>query len=296
MTTPFLLPTPTSRLRAAAALLAMSHGCPWAQPGPTPLEPAWPSAAEPADGSSSSPGLRVSGGVRIWSASWDSWNANPVGTGVSVGSSRYEVAEAMHSGEKLATIPFVSVRHGSVFVSASAMTDTSYSLHETGTPGGFAVNSSRSEFDLNLGYLFAPGMSLSLGNKRISQRFGPDEYKWNGPVLGLSAGAPLVSNWGLYTSLGLGRLKGKFPHKDAAGKQRFDSSYRLMEAGLTYTFTTPATWMRSLVLTTGYRTQRMVTRGYGLAQTPAVGVASQNTSAELVDTTQGFVLGLQGTF
>jgi hypothetical protein len=272
------------RLRCLPVLLSAFSGPAWAQSAPPPAEPSDPSQ------------LRVSGGLRLWSAKWDSWNVNPVATGVYLGDSRYEVVEASGCREKLALVPFVSLRYGAVFVSASAMTNTSYQLHETGTPGGFDVGSSRSEFDFNLGYVFSPGVSLSLGNKRITQRFGPDGYQWSGPVLGLSAGAPLSSGWGLYTSLGLGRLRGKFSRSDAAGHTRFGTDYRLMEAGFTYNVPTSVTWMRSLVLTTGYRIQRMATKGYSLAVTPSVGSPGENSSADLVDTTQGLVLGLQGTF
>ena len=244
----------------------------------------------------SSSDFRVSGGVRLWSAKWDSWNVNPTSTGVSVGASRYEVVESMQGSEKLAVIPFLSARYGAWYLSASTMAKTSYQLHDAATPLGFDVDSSRAEFDVNLGYLISPGVSVSLGNKRIHQRFGQDEYKWNGPVLGLNANAPLGSGWNLYTSLGLGRLRGAFPRPDAAGHSSFRTDYRLMEGGLTYAFLAPTNWIRSVVLTAGYRTQRMSTKGYGLAATPAGGPSVYNTSSDLVDTTQGLVLGLQGTF
>jgi hypothetical protein len=241
-----------------------------------------------------------SGGVRLWHAQWDSWNVNPRATGVAVGDDRYEVVESRRGSTELAPIPFVSLRYGALFVSASAMSPTDYSLHETATPGGFDVNSRRQEADLNLGYVFASGVSLTLGHKQIRQRFGPDEYKWRGPVIGLAGNARLAaSGWGIYGSFGLGRLEGNFPVADVTGQTQFDARYQLADLGFTYSLSAPAPWVRAMVLTTGYRTQRMATNGYALAviPSPASGQAPRkNTTGTLVDTTQGFVAGLQLIF
>lgn len=244
--------------------------------------------------------FRVSAGVRVWMAEWDSWNVNPLATGVAVGDDRFEVVESRRGSQKAAVIPFVGLRYGALSLSASAMTNTDYKLHETATPSGFDVSSSRSERDLNVGYAFFPGVSGSIGYKQISQKFGPDEYQWRGPILGLSVGAPLSDSWGFYTSLGAGWLKGDFPIADVTGKTRFDADYRLAEVGFTYNFAEPVQWVRALVLTAGYRTQRMATKGYALAIVPssAQGPQSprQNTTGQLVDTTQGFVMAIQATF
>src|SRR5262249_43523423 len=134
---------------------------------------------------------------------------------------------------------------------------------------------------------------------QISQKFGPDEYKWRGPILGINVGAPIAAGWGLYTSLGVGRLKGDFPIADVNGQRRFDADYTVAEVGFTYAWLQPAPWIRALALTAGYRTQRMATKDYALAVVPSPSLGQlprQNTTGTLVDTTQGFVIGLQGTF
>lgn len=243
--------------------------------------------------------LFVSGGIRLWHAQWDSWNVNPRATGVAVGDDRYEVVESRRGSTELAPIPFVSLRYGSVFLSASAMTSTDYTLHETATPGGFDVNALREERDLNLGYLFASGVSTTLGYKQIRQRFGPDEYTWKGPVLGLTVSRPLAEGWGLYGAFALGRLKGEFPIADITGTNRFDADYRLADVGFTYNFGPAGRIVRAVVLTAGYRTQRVATEDYGLAVIPSPSSGQPprlNTRGTLVDTTQGFVLGLQASF
>jgi len=243
------------------------------------------------------PALLFNVGLRLWSAQWDSWNVGPTATGVAVGDDRYEVVESLRGGQELATIPVLSVRYGPAFVSASAMTTTKYRLHEAATPGGFDVQASRRERDVNLGYVFSSGISLSIAAKEISQRFGPDEYKWRGPLLGLGAGAAIGSGWGIYSNLGAGRLKGRFPSAfpDADGKTKFNADYRLVEAGFTRAFAAPMPGVKALVLTAGYRAQRMGTRNYTLGVVSG-GTRRPNTTGELVDTTQGFVLGAQGTF
>lgn len=243
------------------------------------------------------PTLLFNVAVRFWSAQWDSWNVGPTATGVAVGDDRYEIVESLRGGQQLASIPVLSMRYGPAFLSASTMTTTRYRLHEAATPAGFDVQASRREKDINLGYVFASGVSLSIGAKEISQRFGPDEYKWRGPVLGLGASAAIGSGFGMYSSLGAGRLKGRFPaaFPDADGKTRFDADYRLVEAGFTYAFAAPMPGVKALALTAGYRAQRMGTRNYTLGVLSG-GTRRPNTAGELVDTTQGFVLGAQGTF
>lgn len=242
---------------------------------------------------------RISTGMRAWSAQWDSWNVGRLATGVAVGDSRYEVVESRRGNERLAVIPVLSVRRDAMYLSLGGMTKTSYTLNEAATPNSFDVRASRREVDLNMGYSFAPGLAASLGAKEVRQSFGPDEYKWSGPVLGGSASAPLgFGGWGLYGSLGLGRLRGTFPNLDRTKPTSFNADYRLADLGITYSFLSPARGVRALIVTFGYRAQRVATRNYPLAVTPS-GVGAepqQNAIGTLVDTTQGFVLGFQEVF
>jgi hypothetical protein len=276
-------------MQRVAALAALLVQC-FAAAGAAAAQPTAPEDAS---------AWRASAGVRLWAARWDSWNVNPIATGVAVGDDRYEVVESRRGNQKLAAVPFASLRYGGFFVSASAMTTTDYTLSEAATPGGFEVQSSRSERDLNLGYVFSTGIGITLGSKQIDQRFGPDKYRWRGPVLGLSASSSLAGSWGMYTSVGLGSLKARFPIADIDGRTRFDTAYGVVETGLTYAIPSPTSAVRSLVLTAGYRAQRVATRDYALAVIPSTVSAQaprRNTSGDLVDTTQGLVIGLQGSF
>jgi hypothetical protein len=257
-------------------------------------------AQSDADETEKAPGfwssLRGSAGVRLWNAQWDSWNVDRIGTGVAVGDDRYEVVESRRGNQRLAVIPNLSVRYDSFFLAASAMTTTRYTLNEAATPGSFSVRASRSEFDLNLGYSFPVGANLSLGGKQIKQRFGPDEYKWQGPVLGFSANAPLGgTRWGMYGSFGAGQLKAEFPRTDALKPTRFDADYRVADLGFAFTILAPARWVRALVFTVGYRSQRVATKSYPLFVTPSSTGGQPprvNAMGTLVDTTQGFVIGI----
>jgi hypothetical protein len=78
---------------------------------------------------------------------------------------------------------------------------------------------------------------------------------------------------------------------------QFRADYRLTEIGLSHSFVEPVRWIRSIVVTLGYRAQRIGTRNYVLGFTRAGGSARQpNTRGELVDLTTGFIVGLQGAF
>lgn len=281
----FSAPQYSLPLRWIIVLHVLAGSCAQAQ-----VQPASP-AQEPTQ-------LRVSTGMRLWSAKWDSWYINAHSD---VGGTRYNVVEALNAGTQLASIPFVSLRYGQLFASASTLLRRSYSFDAT-VPNTFTGSNSRSEFDVNVGYTFSSGITLSLGNKQIRQSLVQGstqvQAKANGPVLGINASAPLSSGWGVYSAFGKGWLTYKLPQEAADVNQQtsFSTDYQLLEAGLSYAFYAQGRWIRSLVFSTGYRTQRMATKGFGLAQTPPGGQAQPNRTAELIDVTQGLVLGLQGTF
>lgn len=254
-----------------------------------------PCLAQDEDEAKSPRSWQFSFGVRVWQAQWDSWNVDPFATGVAVGDDRYEVVESRRASAKPAPILSLSFRWRGAFVSASTMSSTSYRLQEAAIPGGASVAASRDERDLNVGYLFDSGISVSLGDKRVRQRFGSDSYLWKGLVLGLGGSASLAPGWGIYANGGYGQLKADFPIADVSGRTRFDADYRVLEAGIARIFQ-PSRFFRSIVLTAGYRTQRMGTTDYALAVIPSGQPRRQNATGELVDVTQGPVLAVQMAF
>lgn len=256
-------------------------------------------AAAPAPAEEAAPSaLSFSAGVKLWPNNWDSWVTSRTGTGVALGTLRYQTVQAVGSGNKLSTIPFASARYNDFFGSVSVMTRTRYTLLDTSTPGGFEVSASREEVDFNTGYFLIPGLALTAGYKRLTQVYGPDSYRWRGPIVGVSGSAPLSGGWALYGSAGVGFLKADFPtvQADASGKTKFNAAYRLGEFGLAYGMAPDLRFIRAVVGTVGYRVQNVSTKGYGLAVTDPQGAFTQNSTANLKDTTQGLVLGLNVAF
>ncbi len=251
-----------------------------------------------AQGQTDQPKWTYAVGLRTWIARWDSWTVGQTATGVAVGNERFEVVASARGSTEVSAIPVLSARFGPTFVAVSAMATTKYGLKDTATPGGFEVNSSRREADVNLGYTFGAGVTSSLGYKQIRQRFGAKEYDWKGPVLGIGVSLPVVETWGAYTSLGLGRFRGSFPTSavDANGRTHFNADYTLVDVGMTRSFGQLLPAVNSAVLTLGYRVQRMATKGYMLGRTPENGSRAPNTTSDLIDITGGFVVGFQASF
>lgn len=220
-------------------------------------------------------------GLRAWSNSWSTWDvypATPVGGGYLPGAS-----ENFTSGTKAALIPSLAMRHRDWLLSASRFVKTRYGFD--GNAGGFSAQ--RQETDLHGGYYLLPTLALSLGYKEVKQDFGGTaQFKYSGPILGVLGSAPLTRGFSLYGNVGYGRVKGRFPSADAAGRSRFNADYWLGEAGLAYSFEGIA-GARSLSLTLGYRSQVLATGAYRIALSP-----SSSRATELRDTTEGLALGL----
>jgi len=184
------------------------------------------------------------------------------------------------------------------FASVSAMSRTNYTLRDTATPGGFDVAASRKEVDFNAGYYVLSGLALTAGVKQLTQTYGSDSYRWEGPIVGFAGSAPIASGVAIYGNVGVGWMKAKFPasQADVSGNTSFNADYRLGEFGLAYASPWTLRWMRTLLVTAGYRAQYVSTKGYGLAVTDTQGVSTFNTSANLKDTTQGLVLSIVASF
>lgn len=211
-------------------------------------------------------GLSVSVGARAWYAEWTTFSYYaPNGPN--------EALTQVSADRKFVVVPTVSVRYGDFVGSLSALPSTSFTFADGGT-------GKREEFDVNVGYTVIPGLTATLGYKKVSQRDGETRYEPAGPVLGMSANAPLSGAFSMYGALAFGRLKTPMSGGDEVVK--FKADYRLTEVGLAWG-SSPGTWPRRWTLTAGYRIQVMGSK-------EAFGTQDGR------DTTQGLTLGAIATF
>lgn len=182
-------------------------------------------------------GLTISAGIKAWATQWTTFSYAPA---VGGGSNLIQVA----ARDKTVLVPLLGARWGNVVGSVSGYASTQY---EFVTGGG----DRRSEYDLNLGYLVTPGVALTLGYKKVSQR-GDFIYEPAGPVAGISATAPLGGAFSLYGAFGYGWMK--TPRSSDPRIVEFDADYRLAELGVTYGLALPG-FPRTLTFTAGYRLQ-----------------------------------------
>ncbi|MBL8286867.1 MAG: hypothetical protein JNL85_02700 [Rubrivivax sp.] len=217
-------------------------------------------------------GLAVSAGVRAWYTHWTTFSYYDGGGPVNL-------ALTQTSGPATwVFLPTASVRWGNWFGAASIFPSTSFDF----TDGS---STKRSELDVNVGYAVLPGLNLTLGYKKVSQR-GDFRYEPKGPVAGISANAPLAGAFSLYGSLGLGRLKTPARNGDPKVVD-FKADYRLTEVGLAYALPGSA-FVQRWTITAGHRIQVMRSKD---AFTSATGQAQDG-----IDTAQGFTLGVLATF
>ena len=209
--------------------------------------------------------LSVTVGAKAWSTQWTTFSYAPTG-----GGSR--VLTQVVAKDKVVLLPVLSVRYKDFVGSISGYQSTRHQFSD-------GSSNSRAEFDANAGYLVLPGMAVTLGYKKVSQK-GDYIYKPAGPVVGLSGAAPLGGALSLYGAFGLGRMK-------TAGSTdprivQFKADYRLSELGLAYNMAV-GNMPKALAFTAGYRMQV-------LSSKDALG------SQDGRDLTQGFTFGLVTTF
>jgi hypothetical protein len=216
-------------------------------------------------------GLAVSAGVRAWATEWTtfSYYTERVGN-VDVNRALTQVS----AGTETVLVPTLNLRYRDFIAAASLFPRTTFRF-ANGDVG------TRQEADLNLGYSFWPGLTGTLGYKRISQRGGPYRYEPAGLVVGLSGNAALSGGLSLYGSVGVGRLRTPRANGNPHIVE-FDTIYRLTEVGLSYSQAADR-WLQRWTLIGGYRIQVMSSR-------EAFGTQDGR------DTTQGLTLGLLGTF
>lgn len=206
--------------------------------------------------------LSVSVGLRAWRTDWTTFSYYaPDGV-------NNEALTQISAKEKVAALPGISVRYGRFLATLGALASTRFTFDDGST-------AKRSEWDASVGYSILPGLTATLGYKRVSQSDGTNVYRPAGPVLGLGASAPIGEGLSLYGSVGLGRLK--TPAGDAID---FKANYTLTEVGLSYALNADhPRW----TLTGGYRMQVLRSK-------EAFGQQDGR------DTTQGFTLGMLVTF
>lgn len=207
-------------------------------------------------------GLSVSAGMRAWYTQWSTFSYLVDANNNNIGLIQVS-AEA-----KFVVVPQLSARYGNYLASLSVMPSTRFSF-VNGDRG------TRREYDLILGYSVLPGLNLTAGYKKISQRDGDTRYEPGGLVLGLSGSAPLAEGVSLYGSFGAGRLK--TPQSGGREVVKFKTQYRLTELGLAYA-SVPTPGALRWTLSAGYRIQVMDSK-------EAFGIQDGR------DTTQGFAFG-----
>jgi hypothetical protein len=238
-------------------------------------------------------------GAKVWSTEWNTWVTSPKGTGVAVGATRFQTVQAVSSENKPSVIPYANLHAGDFSLSVSSMVRTRYILHDTATPNGFDASATRQESDVNVGYYMLPSLSMYVARKQLTQTYGPDAYRWQGVLLGVNGSAHMARGWAIYGNTAIGRMRASFPDSqaDVNGQNSFNADYRLGEVGVAYATPWSGKYStKSVLLMMGYRAQYVSTQNYGLARTDTSNNQSYNTSANLSDTTQGFVLALTATF
>jgi hypothetical protein len=221
--------------------------------------------------------VRTTIGVRTWIGTWE---GNQTGARVpnAAGGFTDSVARLDSSSEPI-VIPFVAVRYRDFGISGSVMMRRSFSFSNP----SINFSDERREWDLNASYFIAPGLSASIGYKHIDWTGATIK----GPIIAMSASAPLQGNLGLYGTLALGLLKTDVP--STAFKSGARTDYNLGEFGLSYSIAA----LKGSALTVGYRTQHIRAKGlWPITSTTSPAV----TYVDGVDTLSGPTVGFLVSF
>jgi hypothetical protein len=221
-------------------------------------------------------GVSVSVGARAWYTEWTTFSYFTLPD--ANGKPENRALTQVSADNKLVLVPVASVRYGDFVGSISVFPSTRFSFADGGS-------GTRNEFDVNAGYAVLPGLTLTLGYKKVSQRDGSTRYEPAGLVAGLNANAPLDGAVSMYGSFGLARLK--TPGSGGDEVVKFKADYRLTEIGLAYALSgdgLPRRW----TFTAGYRIQVMSSKEAFFTQ--------DGKPQDGRDTTQGLTFGAIATF
>jgi len=202
-------------------------------------------------------------GARLWRVEWTSWFG-------AVGSPPIYLTADLET----AVIPVASIRWKDFLLSGSYMLAKDFQFPISNYP-----LTERKEYDVNLGYFVLPGLALSLGYKNVKYDTNDGTYRWDmkGATVGASGSAPMSPFLSLYGTFAYGRPK----LKDNAVFNDVRAKYLLTELGLAWPLGHWSPSMNGMVITTGYRYQRIG------AHSNVTGI----TGTELNETAQGYLLG-----
>jgi hypothetical protein len=210
----------------------------------------------------------LSVGLKAWNTQWTSWGYIVNAQDENVGISQVPLKD------KLVLIPQLSARYKDFVGSISGFTPTTFEYLD-----GTTIR--RKEWDVNVGWLFTPGVSASIGYK-FSGQFAPESFEMAGPTISVSGTAPIRGPFSIYGTVGLGRLK--TTSKSSVGFDRVD--YQLSEVGFAYSLGI-GNIPKAVSFTLGYRMQVLDTK-----EACCTNFGPQNAR----DLTQGFTLGVFGVF
>lgn len=211
-------------------------------------------------------------GTKVWVAEWSTWFLDE-------NTNNDQVINQKSSEAKAIVIPQLSFRYGDFIGSVSGAVT---SKHEFTQPGATA-EFKRREMDVNFGYSITPGLTASLGYKKLDQiaPSGAKVFQVSGPTVGVSAASALTGGFSVYGALGLGVLKIE------SAPANVSADYSLSEVGLGYSLPL-GQFIKSMNLTAGYRTQVVKARGIELQDTTGT---FPSVTQDARDVTQGFTLG-----
>lgn len=251
--------------------------------------PAFPALA--ADANEGDASFSASVGLRVFS--------NRVGaTGyVSPGIPGISPVSAAASASAVTYIPSLGLRYGRWVASASYFTNTEYSSFTPELNRSFRFE--RREWDANVGYAVLPALIVTVGYKELKVSGVGDNplltSKFSGPTVGLAASAPLTPDGllSLYGNLAIGRLK-----QTVGGADYPRGDYVSGELGLQYSLRNVSSALGRTSLLIAYRSQAFRTKGAATSvfdATPAGG-AYRNSTRDVKDTSDGFLIGLNVAF
>lgn len=245
-------------------------------------------------------------GQKIWAATWD---IPTIGARVELPPNSASPViqtsiESNSSSTRAIPLTVVSASLGDFTTSISGAWNTNFSNSDA--LGGRVK---RSEYDISLGYSFAPNISASLIYKagRVSQIAGGSanallgfsgNQKLSGWLIGLSAGAPLQNNWSIYGNAAVSVTGKSRLDLGKNGRSRQDASYQIGEVGLIYAFPQRLGAVSAISFQIGYRAQVLRVDDASVASFSTVepGALLNSSSRKLQSTTQGFIVGISGYF
>lgn len=239
-------------------------------------------------------------GDKLWLNSW----TTTLSSNHSSGGDHYTTMTRSGYGN----IPNLSFRYKQAFLSMGYLASGTYDfpqytdmLNDAGAPKleTVSASASRSEFDLNMGYMFVPQLGVTIGYKNVTQNYtitqsapgvafsgsgSTTHTYYNGVTFGITGSAPIGNGFSLYGN-GVGGFMAVTYSPSASSAD--SAAYSASELGIA--------WRAEripLSASFGYKYQIIDTKS-GAVNNPAGSTLPTQTGT---DVTQGYVLGLNYTF